>query len=189
MNPVEPGQTGHGTVSLFIGNGTFGPAERGTRHPTMGPMQHYDRSGLEILAPEECLALLETATIGRIALTVDALPVVLPVNFVFSGGAIVISTAEGTKLHAAARRAVVAFEVDAIDTLYHTGWSVLVTGQSRQITDPAELDEARHLPLRAWGLKEDEEDVHYIKIEPTLVSGRRLPARHYEEVAGVGAGR
>jgi nitroimidazol reductase NimA-like FMN-containing flavoprotein (pyridoxamine 5'-phosphate oxidase superfamily) len=136
---------------------------------------HVDRSGLEILSREECLALLETATIGRIAVTVDALPVVLPVNFAVSGGTVVISTAPGTKLHAATRRSVVGFEVDAIDPLYHAGWSVLVTGTAEEIVDPVEIAAARRLPLRAWGLGESA-DIHYVRIEATLISGRRLAA-------------
>lgn len=151
-------------------------------------MLEYDRSGLEILDEDECLSLLRTAVIGRIALTVDALPVVLPVNFVYADGSIVISTAEGTKLRAATRHAVVAFEVDAIDPLYHEGWSVLVTGEAQEIVDPHELEAARRLPLLAWGLK-DGASVHFVKIEPALVSGRRLLGRMVEEVAGGGSRR
>src|SRR5207248_15989 len=120
--------------------------------PTDHGAMQLDRSGLEILSRDDCLARLESAAIGRIAVTVDALPVVLPVNFVVSDGCVVISTAPGTKLHAATRRSVVAFEVDAIDPLYHAGWSVLVTGTAEEIVDPVELGRARRLPLRAWGL-------------------------------------
>ena len=145
-----------------------------------------DRSGLEILSRDECLALLETVKIGRIAVTVDALPVVLPVNFVVADGCIVISTAPGTKLQAATRGSVVAFEVDAIDAMYHAGWSVLVTGTAREVVDPDEVEQAHRLPLRAWGLGEHS-DIHYIKIEPTLVSGRRLPAQALTEPAVVGS--
>lgn len=146
-----------------------------------------DRSGLEILSREDCLALLETVPIGRIAVTVDALPVVLPVNFAVADGCIFISTAPGTKLQAATRRSVVAFEVDAIDPLYHAGWSVLVTGTAQEVADPEEIDRAHRLPLRAWGLGEDA-DTHYVKIEPTLVSGRRLPSPAFAEPATIGSG-
>ena len=87
-----------------------------------------DRNGLEVLDPVECLHLLAGATIGRIGVQYGALPTVLPVNFVLYEEAIVIRTSPGTKLDAATRNAVVAFEADSIDSVYHTGWSVSVTG-------------------------------------------------------------
>jgi hypothetical protein len=46
-----------------------------------------DRNGLEVLSRHECLRLLGTATLGRIGVTSDALPTVLPVNFRFDGPA------------------------------------------------------------------------------------------------------
>ena len=87
-----------------------------------------DRNGLEVLEREECIALLGSVTVGRIAITSNALPVVLPVNFVLLDDRIVIRTSRGTKLDAATRNTVVAFEVDEIDMVEQTGWSVLVTG-------------------------------------------------------------
>lgn len=38
-------------------------------------------SWLEALSPEECLTLLRDNVVGRIGLTVDDLPTVLPVNY------------------------------------------------------------------------------------------------------------
>ena len=40
----------------------------------------YDRNGLEILDRASCLQLLGSAHVGRIALTMGALPVVFPVH-------------------------------------------------------------------------------------------------------------
>ena len=46
---------------------------------------HIDRAGLRVLTREECLALLATAEIGRIAISARALPVILPVRFAMDG--------------------------------------------------------------------------------------------------------
>ena len=132
-----------------------------------------DRDGLEALGRDECLQLLATATVGRIALHWDALPRVLPVNFALDGETVVFRTGPGTKLAAAAAGAVVAFEVDDIDPWYHDGWSVVVTGIASALTGEA-LARATRLPLRPWapGARND-----YVAIMPTLVSGRRLSRR------------
>src|SRR6187401_3245186 len=109
-----------------------------------------DHNGLEILDRDECFRLLETATLGRLALTSGALPVILPVNFLLDGERILVRTSPGTKLAAAATNTVVAFEVDAFDSFDHSGWSVAVTGKSREISDPADLAYVKQLPLAHW---------------------------------------
>jgi nitroimidazol reductase NimA-like FMN-containing flavoprotein (pyridoxamine 5'-phosphate oxidase superfamily) len=39
----------------------------------------------EPISPDECWALLATASVGRIALSVRALPVILPVHYYLDG--------------------------------------------------------------------------------------------------------
>ena len=48
-----------------------------------------DHDGLEVLSRTECLRLLRTAVVGRLALTTGALPTVLPVNFTMHGDDVV----------------------------------------------------------------------------------------------------
>ena len=69
----------------------------------------------EVLGLAECQRLLGTVSIGRIVFTVGALPAVHPVNFVVDGDEILFRTNSATKLAAATRNAIVAFEVDAFD--------------------------------------------------------------------------
>jgi uncharacterized protein len=135
------------------------------------PRMDVDRNGLEVLEREEAMRLLARATIGRIGIHASALPVVLPVNFYLDGDQILIRTAKGTKLDAATRNAVVAFEADDIDPVYHTGWSVVVTGVARELVDPAELERAKDLPIPHWASANG----RYIAISTDIVSGRRLP--------------
>jgi uncharacterized protein len=130
----------------------------------------YDRNGLEILDRASCVQLLGSAHVGRIALSMGAIPVVLPVNFTMLDDDVLIRTALGSKLEAAATNAVVAFEVDKFDAIYHCGWSVLVQGFATEITDPAELDRARQAPLTPWSGVNG----HYLRVETQIVSGRRL---------------
>jgi nitroimidazol reductase NimA-like FMN-containing flavoprotein (pyridoxamine 5'-phosphate oxidase superfamily) len=133
----------------------------------------YDSEGLKILTEQECRDLLGTVPHGRIVFTDRALPAIQPVNFVMADGAVVISTAAGSKLAAAARNAVVAFEIDEFDDALSTGWSVVVIGHARVVAEDGELSHLRDLPLKAWTLCEP---VHYIAITPELISGRSLPA-------------
>lgn len=131
-----------------------------------------DRNGLEVLERDECLRLLGTATLGRIGVSSGALPTVLPVNFRFDGRRILFRTGVGTKLDAATQNAVVAFEVDEIDAIAHTGWSVVVRGVARELADPDELLEAQRPPLARWA--PGEEDHRVVAISPEIVSGRRI---------------
>jgi nitroimidazol reductase NimA-like FMN-containing flavoprotein (pyridoxamine 5'-phosphate oxidase superfamily) len=134
------------------------------------PETDLDRNGLEVLDRAACLRLLAAARLGRIAITSGALPVILPVNFRLFGDEILFRTGRGTKLDAATRGAVVAFEVDAKDPLEHTGWSVLVTGIARQIGDDEISDRlARRIPR--WA---PEGESCVVAVSTELVSGRRI---------------
>ena len=130
-----------------------------------------DRNGLEVLGRDACLRFLASATLGRVGVSSDALPSVVPVNFRFDGRQILIRTGVGTKLDAAVANAVVAFEVDEIDPVAHTGWSVMVTGIARELIEPGELAAARTPPLARWAPGNDH---RVIAISPELVSGRRI---------------
>jgi hypothetical protein len=136
----------------------------------MGPMD-IDHNGLEILDRAECLALLKTVPIGRIAITVDALPVILPVNFVLANDEIIMRTAEGAKLSAAMSHAVIALEADHFEPVDHCGWSVLVQGNSRVIDDPVEVDRTMELPLRSWA---SERTDRFVAVSLDVVTGRRV---------------
>ncbi|WP_020576615.1 pyridoxamine 5'-phosphate oxidase family protein [Actinopolymorpha alba] len=131
----------------------------------------FDSKGLEVLQPTECLRLLSEAPIGRIVFTDQALPAVQPVNFVLDGDSVVIRTAVGSKLAAAARNSIVAFEVDDIDLKYQRGWSVTVVGHAEMVTDTSEIDRLSTLPLRPWAPGERN---HFVRIRMELIHGRRI---------------
>jgi nitroimidazol reductase NimA-like FMN-containing flavoprotein (pyridoxamine 5'-phosphate oxidase superfamily) len=130
-----------------------------------------DRNGLEVLERDECLRLLAHRRFGRVGVTEGAVPTILPVNYWCDGASIYVRTTPGTKLDAALRDAIVAFEVDDVDAFDHAGWSVIVTGVAREVTDRAELDRLADAPLPRWAPSPDR---HVVAIATELVSGRRL---------------
>ncbi|MBA2889971.1 pyridoxamine 5'-phosphate oxidase family protein [Nonomuraea soli] len=134
---------------------------------------HYDASGLQVLSRQECLDLLAAAEIGRIVFTDRALPAVQPVNYVLDGENIVIRTAKGSKLAAATRHAVVAFEADEFDTHERTGWSVTAVGHARAVLEPEEISRLAALPLEPWAPGGRD---HYIVVAVEQVTGRRITA-------------
>ena len=90
------------------------------------------------------------STFGRIGVTYAALPVILPINYRYVDGSIIFRTAAGAKLEAAACGSVVAFEVDSIDPLTHSGWSVVVTGVASPVTDRDEFDRLEAAAVPRW---------------------------------------
>ena len=126
---------------------------------------------VETLGRNECLRLLATAPFGRICYTSRAMPTVQPVNFVVAGNQLVIRTSSASKLVAASRNAVCAFEADDIDTTTLAGWSVVVIGRANAVTDPATAERLGLLPLRSWATPASQ---RFITMELDVVSGRWL---------------
>lgn len=132
---------------------------------------NLDSSGLEVLDRTECLALMGSVPLGRLVFTDRALPAVQPVNFVLDGDEVIIRTSSGSKLAAATRRAIVAFEADDFDDDHATGWSVTIVGRAIQISDPVRLRQVLRLPLEPWspGARD-----HFISVSTDQVTGRRI---------------
>ena len=128
-----------------------------------------DPNGLEILDRDACLRLLRSHVLGRIGITVDGHPVVLPVNYHLFDGQLIIQTGQGTRLATGTDRTVVAFEVDDIDNTGH-GWSVALTGIALEITDTELIDELQTLPFNRWVRAKGD---RYVGISLDLVTGRR----------------
>ncbi|MEU5438710.1 pyridoxamine 5'-phosphate oxidase family protein [Streptomyces sp. NPDC020719] len=130
------------------------------------------------LDSDAALRLLGSVSLGRIVFTRHALPTIRPVNHVLIDGDIVIRTHGDASLtrytrHTGGEGAVVAYEADDIDPDTHLGWSVVVTGYARLVTDPGELARYRAL-LRPWGTQRMD---HTVRIHPDLVTGVRLTDR------------
>jgi hypothetical protein len=129
------------------------------------------------LTEAECWPLLESVSVGRVVFTQRAMPAIRPVNHLIDGRVIIIKTHLGAAITARAadgrhgpQGSVVCYEADELDSARRTGWSVIVTGMARLVTDPAGL--ARYAAAPEPWLAGDRNQV--VAIEPQFVSGIRL---------------
>ena len=128
-------------------------------------------SALQELSRARCLDLLASTTIGRVGVSVRALPAILPVSYAVVGERVIFCSAPGAKLEAAIHRQVVAFEADRYDPRGDWGWSVLVQGVASEIIAPPDLIAARDL-LGTGGPALDGETVRLVSVEATFMTGR-----------------
>ncbi|HEX2849963.1 MAG TPA: pyridoxamine 5'-phosphate oxidase family protein [Acidimicrobiales bacterium] len=128
-------------------------------------------NGLELLDEDESWALLRTRSLGRVGVTVAAVPAIFPVNYAVVDDTIVFRTAPGTKLDAAADGATVAFEVDDFDVDEKLGWSVMLAGRAEEVHDLEMTFRVVDIGLEPWagGTRS-----HLVRITPMFVSGRRV---------------
>jgi nitroimidazol reductase NimA-like FMN-containing flavoprotein (pyridoxamine 5'-phosphate oxidase superfamily) len=119
---------------------------------------------------DECLRLLGRRGIGRLGFVLSGRPLVFPVNYALDGEDVVFRTAAGSKLDGTVG-SWVAFEVDGIDPMYHSGWSVVVQGRATEITAPFELDRLMRLPLQPW---DGGDKHHWVRIAAEAVTGRQI---------------
>jgi nitroimidazol reductase NimA-like FMN-containing flavoprotein (pyridoxamine 5'-phosphate oxidase superfamily) len=124
---------------------------------------------LRRLSREECIGLLGSRRLGRVSVSIGALPAILPVNYVLWDDVILFRTAPGTKLSAALMGTVVGFEVDDAADDLSAGWSVLVVGHATEIRDLQTLEVVRQLPLASWAPSGRD---YFVRISTEHVSGR-----------------
>ena len=134
--------------------------------PTFGPLTH-----------SECLRLLETHSLGRLAWQSADSQQVRPINYVFRSGALYFRTSPQGILSELVRPTDVALEVDDLDHHNGTGWSVIVYGRAKavaalEVLEPWETDD-----LVPWapGIRD-----LFIQITPSRITGRLLQRAQYE---------
>jgi Predicted flavin-nucleotide-binding protein len=123
------------------------------------------------LSRVECAELLSTHGVGRVAVSTELGPVIVPVNYSVVDDTIVFRTARGAT-PSLASGSLVAFEVDRVDDTFSQGWSVLARGYAREVTD---TDEEHRLGEQAYsapwpGGRRD----MWVRIEPYALTGRRI---------------
>ena len=127
-----------------------------------------------VLTPSECLELLAQVEIGRIALSMDALPAILPVAFALIEGQIHFRSLRNSKTDDAVDNRVVAFESGAYDPEAGAGWSVLVQGMTQAVP---ESDSLQSPPVPFTPPTESaslEDRYRMIRIQPGTVTGQRM---------------
>lgn len=127
--------------------------------------------GLELLDERDAMDLLRSGSVGRVGVTIGALPAIFPVNYGIVDGAIVFRSSTGTKLAAALRGAIVAFEVDDYERAGRRGWSVLAVGRSELVHDLDVTFKVLDAEIEPWagGVR-----THIVRIQPEMLTGRRI---------------
>jgi hypothetical protein len=136
-----------------------------------GSGREQDDRLVEVLGEEECLALLGSAVIGRLAYTQDAMPAMQPSSFTVLAGEVLIPVRPGSRVAVASHGTIVAFEVDDVDVVRRTGWHVTVIGPARVVTgaDVTPTSDGRGIRPRVRPAGHC-----YIAVRITLVRGCRV---------------
>jgi uncharacterized protein len=85
---------------------------------------------VQTLTGDQCLIRLSQQRIGRVSLSKDALPIIVPVDYARDGDSIVFRARHHSMLAPACDKAVIAFEVDEFSAVSDAGWSVQVVGMA-----------------------------------------------------------
>lgn len=93
------------------------------------------------LPTSRCRQLLGQEEVGRIAWTAAHGPELFPVSYVYHDGMIIFRTSPYGVLSELVRPTDVVFEVDELDHIRRTGWSVIARGRAAAIPPPSGQDE------------------------------------------------
>jgi hypothetical protein len=131
-----------------------------------------EHTQLRQLSKTRALELLGSVSLGRLVFTHRALPAIRPVNHLVECESIIVRATAGAAITSAASHngAVVAYEADSIDPDTHVGWSVIVVGTARLLTD--DLAAARYRTLLHPWISGATDDV--ITISTDIVTGYEL---------------
>jgi hypothetical protein len=122
------------------------------------------------LAEDECLELLASKQVGRVAYVDEDGPVTVPVNYVVHDGLVLFRTSPHTSLGRHMHDTPVAFEADEIDDVTESGWSVLVRGRAAYV-DVDDLPTSTSSRPAPWpqGVR-----TLHVQVRPQAITGRRL---------------
>jgi uncharacterized protein len=135
------------------------------------------------LDADTCRRLLLQQQIGRVAVTIDGQPHIVPVTYAAdTDGNVVFRTGSETVLTRVDLERV-AFEIDGVDPQARTGWSVCVHGFGREITD-AQDQEARVLRQKLGASWAPGSRPRWFVINPREFTGRRLQTAEIYDYEG-----
>ena len=122
-----------------------------------------------VLSRLDCLALLRTISVGRVAFTYRAMPAIVPVSFALVRDAIVVVSQDRSLLDYADDRAVVAFQADRGELGDRDSWSVMCVGRIRR-------------------LGAADQDPQMLGIDSELLHGRRFLRESFTDVGFLAGG-
>ena len=128
------------------------------------------------LSEQECWELLATVSVGRLALSVRALPVILPVQYYLDGRRLAVCVGHHGLPERALDQTIIALAADSIDPVTRSGWSVQVQGRS-VIPRGRRIDTGCGWPASA---------AQVVEIEPGRISGQRMHLCPFIETLAAG---
>ena len=144
-----------------------------------------DQRGSTVLERVECFRLVALAArghaIGRLAVSTEASPIVVPVNFGYRDACVLVRIGPGTLARIVPGR-LVTLEVDAIDEVAGEGWSVAVRGLARVLGAPDLERMGAALPEPVVPTPGD----LVLSIRGDVVTGRRFPVGNPSTAVRVG---
>ena len=131
---------------------------------------------LDELGRDECVELLATQAIGRLAVPDHGHypPHIVPVNFTLDGDRVVFRSDAGLKfkLSILAEHSV-SFEVDSIDRQGRMAWSVVVQGRAELLDAEEVKARGYESVLQTWAPGDKPQ---WVRIVPYTITGRKLRA-------------
>jgi nitroimidazol reductase NimA-like FMN-containing flavoprotein (pyridoxamine 5'-phosphate oxidase superfamily) len=132
---------------------------------------------LDEIGRDECLELLRSQLIGRLAVADHGYypPHIVPVNFTVDDDSVIFRSNPGLKFKLAIlAEHSVSFEVDSVDQTGRMAWSVVVQGRAALLTQ----EEVDTLPAgpQPWAPGERQQ---WVRITPYTITGRRVRAVPY----------
>lgn len=131
--------------------------------------EYWFQGHLEELRREQCLELLGSKNVGRVAYCDPEGPQVLPVNYVLHDDTLLFRTSPHSALGMRPHLEFAAFQVDEVDDYTESGWSVLVRGGVQPV-EPDQLPPRAERP-RSWAA--GYRPLH-LRLTPRIITGRRL---------------
>ena len=126
----------------------------------------------QVLSETQCQDLLASESFGRVSLTMRALPVIMPINYGYLGGSVILGMGDGPARRAIAGGNVIALGVDS-GNLTDSFWTVLAIGRATEITDHTETTEFQRMGLTDLTGAPAE---HYLQLRPDIMTGYRFTA-------------
>jgi nitroimidazol reductase NimA-like FMN-containing flavoprotein (pyridoxamine 5'-phosphate oxidase superfamily) len=127
----------------------------------------------ERLTRAQCLDLLRSTGIGRIAYSQRAMPAIVTVDYAVIDEALVLRIDEGAPELAPMRNAVVAFQADHSGGLDGRSWSVTCVGNARAVDNPATV--VALAGAGEWSSAGSPRPA-FLRMDPELLEGRLFRA-------------
>jgi nitroimidazol reductase NimA-like FMN-containing flavoprotein (pyridoxamine 5'-phosphate oxidase superfamily) len=118
----------------------------------------------DVLTDEDCWGLLRSNRLGRLAVSHEALPAIVPAQYYVDGQLLAICLGSYRLLRRSVDDAVVAFAADSIDPDTGTGWSVEVKGVANLTAAPTHAQPECGGATSGW----------ILHLEPVVIAGHRI---------------